>query len=672
MKMKLVRIGASNLKGATFSLNLKRATFVVGSNYEGKTTRLDAIRLLLVGFLPELGKKSDATFGLCSGRELRVEGTIEAEDGRKFEIWRRWYLKDDSIKSEKSLPPAFEENGLFETMLNADSWFGLTETERVDWVFRNVAIESDSPRAEILAEAMKAVLDGVEKKEIELVNEHSIENLFSFVDDAITEKEKDDGPLRTPDFLQAVLDAATDLGKTAKAHAAQMEKTVAGLAALRAADAAPADVSEIERKIRDANENLGRRREEKARIEAKTLTQGENRRRRTALERDLTGRPVLEARKEEFEAKVEEIKAKIAALPDLGGISLEDLRSEERDAIRALAKVEAEIGTLDASVKANEKEAAELDSKTVCAYCGASGEGWKALKSSGIGSALAGLRAKRPQLVEHKSRLNETVADLKRRSINAINALNERAALSDSLRSFSERLSGVNAQISLLAGKTGERDAIPADDPSLDDKLAEVNGAISLVTDEINRLDRERRSAVGRQDELRRLAQAEKERDQGRSEEKIAKTAANAFKAIKARFVEDAFRPILATANSFCGDLLPSPLAYNGEKASIGRWRDGLWVGHGTFSGLEQLQAFAGIQAAFAARAPVRVMVLDELLRAKNTRKIAAFDLLVAACKRAVESGLVDNFVGIIPGDPDEYLSLAGADEKDCQVVSVE
>ena len=75
--MKFTQITARNLQGLSFTLDLATIQFLVGANFAGKSARTDAIRLLLLGFLPELGKRPQSTFEICSGRELVVSGTFD-------------------------------------------------------------------------------------------------------------------------------------------------------------------------------------------------------------------------------------------------------------------------------------------------------------------------------------------------------------------------------------------------------------------------------------------------------------------------------------------------------------------------------------------------------------------------------------------------------------------
>ena len=107
------------------------------------------------------------------------------------------------------------------------------------------------------------------------------------------------------------------------------------------------------------------------------------------------------------------------------------------------------------------------------------------------------------------------------------------------------------------------------------------------------------------------------------------------------KMVEDAFRPLLTVANSFFGAILKSPLAYN--DGEIGTWREGVWVGHRTFSGTEKALCYSAIQMALAASSPVRVMIVDELgrLDAGNAEK------LLLAVGHAIKTNRIDQFIGI-------------------------
>ena len=67
--MKITRVEAENLKGRSFAYDLSPQVAIVGENFSGKTSIIDAIRLALIGYIPELGKLPSATWQLSSGEQ---------------------------------------------------------------------------------------------------------------------------------------------------------------------------------------------------------------------------------------------------------------------------------------------------------------------------------------------------------------------------------------------------------------------------------------------------------------------------------------------------------------------------------------------------------------------------------------------------------------------------
>ena len=105
--MKITRITVRNFKGRTGSLDLLSANFLIGSNWTGKTTWLDAVAVGILGFCPKenFGKTPGDTFRFASGRDMEI--AVDFDDGSR--IRRRWFLKGDSVRSEKELPPELVE-----------------------------------------------------------------------------------------------------------------------------------------------------------------------------------------------------------------------------------------------------------------------------------------------------------------------------------------------------------------------------------------------------------------------------------------------------------------------------------------------------------------------------------------------------------------------------------
>ena len=160
------------------------------------------------------------------------------------------------------------------------------------------------------------------------------------------------------------------------------------------------------------------------------------------------------------------------------------------------------------------------------------------------------------------------------------------------------------------------------------------------------------RATAARQADLQRLAQAEQARDSAKADQTFAGKLADTLRTIQSESVERAFRPMLEIANRFASGVIKTPLAYH--DGDIGTWRDGVWVTHKTMSGVEKLVTYAAIQAALASTAPVRLMILDEMLRAQGE----PLDHLMDAAAKAVENGMVDSFIGIVPGHAKDWQKL--------------
>ncbi len=691
--MKLVSISARNLKGLSFTLALSRMNVLIGSNFAGKTARTDAIRLLLLGYLPELGKLPRATFGLCSGRDLEVSGVFD--NGERMS--RRWYLKDDSVKSESVIPPSLEDVGdVVSVMLNAETYFGLSDRERVNYVFAHIPnLEAGSDRASIEQGIFGELFNREDLKEDAITE-------FKGEFRAAARELEDDSP---QSFLDWALGWASEQEKSRKTQTVVMTKTAQGLAYLRTQDTVREDeLPDVERKIREGNETVAALRDEKGRLSSDVDLMQKNRRRRQVLAAELEARPRLAAQRLELAKKLEALEQ--APLPAQNGgevahfeervgmlehaaarlegdvmatADLDALRMTDRDLTAKIASTAQELRGVDESLERNRTELRELAGKDRCAYCGATGVAWKTLKTEEINSALAGLTTKRGQLSEHLERLTEhgrqvtkdlaaakTAEGLFRGKSDELRVAREalasvertlqsqqtaaRRRRDDELKAARDAVAAVDKTISSTEGKAGELAAIPTEeDGTLETRLAEVGAKITSKLEVIAELENRRRAIVGRSHDLRRLAEAEKNRDKSKNAEEVAKAAAAAFRALQGRFVKDAFTPLLVAANRFFGEILKTPLAYNAGE--IGTWRDGVWVGHKTFSGAEKRLAYVAIQAALTERAPFRLMLLDEL----GTIHDSHIPAMTRAIISALIDGNLDQFVGIDLGRAKTY-----------------
>lgn len=664
---RLVSISARNLKGATFDLQLAPVTFIVGKNYVGKSARTDAIRLLLAGFLPELGKTNGATFGLSSGKILTVDGILASGVSPN----RTWSAQGDSVRRVDNVGDSFGDAALSEVMLNAESWFGLTETERVDWVFKNCNVASGFDRSKIEERVVNGEDPAPSRK------------IWAKILAAVAAEESD-GPLGINAFVSAALEAAGKVAKDAKVYAIQMDKTAAGLASLRASDVAPIDVAALESEIKAIEAEIEILRNQAAGASAKIEEEARYAQRRVVLTRETADKFKYEATLktlrdvvESFAATADKLKKELEAMPAHDPQLLLDRRAEDRLAAAEWAALRADLVQVVSAIAKNEGDKTSIDDQKTCPYCGASGEGWKALKLAEVNSTLAGLRSKRETLEEAVSRAASKVDEIGRRIKGIEEAVAARMVLMNKIqeadRSVAKAKSDVETSERFIAGfavKEGELSAIPAATPNLLENRQALIDALRDKQTKAGALGLDRRNALGRDHDKKRLAEAEKNRDDAKAEQIVATIVVDALKVVKAEMVAEAFKPLIEVANLFAGPLLKEPLVFNAEKSEIGSFISGVWVGHKTFSGVEKLIAYAAIQAAFASRAPVRVMILDELLRAEGD----VLAKLIAQCKMAVRSRMIDNFVGILPGSDSMALRAALVVDEDpafAQIVEV-
>ena len=655
--MRLTNITLRNFKGFSGTYQLAPMTLFLGPNFAGKSTVLDAVRLLLLGHLPELGKLASATFALASGREMGVAGTFD--DGSRIE--RRWFVKNDSVKTETVLPPAFEgasgQDALFAVMLDASTYFSLSDAERVAYVFANLPGVAESTTTEALLQRLGdklAINEAIDRKA-----------MAEYLAEIRVHLER---LQRTGIGKTALVDAMTEHAKTAasntKAKAAVMEKTAQGLAFLRTQDGDPTELPKLDAQARTLAAEVETLRQRHATLQAAAESARVQTRRREELVRVLHGSAEREKQLEQARAAAAKAAPAETTTTTTTTAELDRLVLEDRDGAHALKDTNRQIAEVDATLAKLAKEKQEVDLCAVCPYCGAAGAEWRNPRRTQIDSTAAGLQEKRAALVTHQRALEEHAINLSTR-IDRLRADVTRARGAESaLNAARAEVQRLEAAVALDVERRKQLQEIPSVDANATE-LAAAAQAMRDKQDALNAADQKRRALSGRANDLTRLAQAEKSRDEARAAEQVAKVAVTVTKELKAELVAEAFKPLLETANAFFGDVLRSRLEYN--DGEIGTWRGGLWVSHATFSGTEKAMTYAAIQAALTSMAVFRIMIVDELGRLDD-RNAALFIRGVAA---GVRHGVVDQFLGAGTGRAELYEQEAQAFEDELTVIAI-
>jgi hypothetical protein len=635
--MKLTKVRAWNIKGTSFELTLDEMTIFRGENMVNKTARLEAIALVLLGYVPAYGKEHSKTFGLCSGRELKVEG--EFDDGTQLR--RRWYAKGNSVRCEEELPPAFREANREQlaVMLDADVYLGLGPTARIDYVFANVPGLS----AELNPDAIDAMFQRA-LFTTEDLNSNSCNALVDrFRAFRVEQEAAPNFQAWNPQtYVDALVEFVTSDAKITKAHVGVFEKTVQGLAHLRTHDQPETDLAALDVEHRMLSLKLTALRDARALLAAQQEQARVSKRRRDDLTRELVSRSSLLATKGTQQNRLQQFEADLAAMPEvMTEKALLDLENEWRTADYAARDTQKDLLGVEDGLTRNANALREIEGMTKCPACGATGEGWKTLKRAEITSAIDGLKTKKTQLSAHLVEVKRAAAALQTRVTNEKNARGLRLGKEREVTSAKQAIASTEKSLAVLEEKQRQLDLMPSP-ADIQPQLDESDRMVAECSATLNLIEEKRRAHDGRKHELTRLAQSEQQRDESIVAEDVGKAAVKIVKELKATIVQRALAPVLQAANDFFHPaILPYPLTFvDGE---IGWMRDGVWVAHRYFSGIQKAMAYSAIQIALASMAPVKFLMLDELGIFSHKYLVKMLDCIAAAISR----GDLVQFVGV-------------------------
>jgi hypothetical protein len=122
---------------------------------------------------------------------------------------------------------------------------------------------------------------------------------------------------------------------------------------------------------------------------------------------------------------------------------------------------------------------------------------------------------------------------------------------------------------------------------------------------------------------------------------------------------ERAFAEVLKLSDDFTEGLLRSKLEF--RDGELGRTEDGGWVPHTSFSGTEQLLAYAGYSVALARTANFRLVVLDEMGRLSLGRR----QDVAIRMEELLAAGKIDQAIMIDATVPGTVRMIDGRDSLD-------
>lgn len=314
---RITTISGTNLKGRTFTTELDAVTVICGPNFAGKTTRLDALQLALGGSHPKLGKQNASLFRLSSGSVMAAH--VGLSDGKFVE--RRWTEKKGAVSMERV---GFELD-LNPVVLDAQAYFGMSERERLGFVFKLSGMDAGQDYGSALAAKVKGIR--LEQTTPE------IEKMLSGIADEIMQKWSAKGT-NGSEWLEGFAVYAADKKKAAAAAAKRMTGTVAGITELRAQMAAPQQ--DADRARDKAAQDYAQMVNERERVQSKLTEADALAAKRANIEQKLAGLRLSDAehdgkrkRKTELEKALANAREQVPAAESAVALARSELTAAE-------------------------------------------------------------------------------------------------------------------------------------------------------------------------------------------------------------------------------------------------------------------------------------------------------------------------------------------------------
>jgi exonuclease SbcC len=618
MKNHIKTISAQNLKGQTFIHELAPVTMFVGDNFAGKTSRIDAVFLALLGWLPGIAKKpGDIHADLSSAPRLQVAAKF-GQHG----VVRDWFESKGSIKysgtgDDIDYPPV---------ALVTSEFLSLSPNERVKFLFARAKLP-DEYTPEKLQLTITANVKNIKLDANTEATEASIQQLVDLI--------ADQDPLGSAqDYVTGLATAINERKKAAVAAVQRMEKTQQGMAAIAPDAQAEADA---EAAYKAAVESYSQARQAMTRVEA----DGDHLVQALSDAKQLAAGALLNEAEAQVElarlSKEKEKAAKACAVfPD--GKEIEDKISDASQELGRAAAAESQAlkETSAAEAKLNDLVS---DESPCCKTCGQS--------TKKIRDAL--LPVVKAELADAKEKY--TIAREKRRELDAkLSALMEdRKAFAAKLTKYKDeqfrfrKLSEQHAELQKQLANNKAASEAALETPSLEARLVSTRSDWRAKKSEVDRLGQEcehleqaYKELMAQRARCQQQEAARAELERCRAESDVAKEAVVLMNELQAKLVDAAVAPLIETANRACGKILPSSLVY--REGDIGFERNGRFYSHRSFSGTEKALAYAALSVALAQDAPLKLVIIDELGRLSRNNKKQLLTLLCGL----TEAGIID------------------------------
>lgn len=669
MTTRIKSISGQNFKGRTFTTPLATRTLIAGPNFSGKTTITEAIRLALLGKLPELGSRNSDAFDLASGGAMEVSIVLTDDQGQDLRFDRRFSMVRGAITQKgEDVPEEY-----LSPLLSAETWFGLTESQRVDFVFRNVQMPPDKTLDGIVASLEQITLAEEHTEAFETAKRKTIAGVKETL-----QRERAFEPENLPKALVRAEEELAEEATLWNRRAKDGDGAIRTLTELKLAeDQASAitltdlrnDADRIQGLLAAANQALGGL---TSQLKASTSSTECRRQIAAGLEE---GAPVLEGLPEAPEGEQQAIRMRSAILHanELLAKQPEETTTEARKTYEGLATKYAALDRdrLRAIADRDEQTTllADIDALKECPHCHSKTKGWKDVIRTTITTELQRCQAEAERLqtecdavdtackeafallrgIETRmaSReetlrnisLSQTIIDRYEAVVTKWKATVERIQHDNTSRkvNYDNRQKALREELARL-------ETVPA---PIDTELQAGRAEVQRLTADLATAREAIRKGEALQNDLKRAEEASQIALEAQARRDVIKVVRERLAITKGELVTAAFGELLRVANAIVGDLLTTPLAYDAGTNQVGRFGRTGFISHKTFSGTEKALTYVAIAAALSSKSKLRVLMLDEL--ARLTPEVQGF--LMGKLSSAISAGLIDQVIVIMPSD---------------------
>jgi DNA repair exonuclease SbcCD ATPase subunit len=493
--MYLSQIQATALKGRSFTHALQPLTLICGRNFTGKTSIIEAIRLAVLGHIPELGKTNAATWALASGNTMSVKSTFDNGDY----LSRVFRVVNGKIKEEPDSSMDEEDiDALVTASLNASEYFEQGPTDRIKYIAAKMKLPDTY--------TVEGILAGLPRTDEQ-------EQAWQIVTTRCEEKLRE---LGVADGLSLLVDSKGPLGieETAYAkEAKQCEGAVLILSELSLredecsahtlADLAD-QITHLEAQLGEANRASGR------------LTEAWMQYNRVVMQRNAL-QAALDKPSEDPTDQIEALKAEIEELrkgltADPRAMQQEGEELDKRLSIleKNSAVAEAEIHRLMGEQEELQKAITE-ETPAVCPTCGSSNKKIQAALRKGTQDAIAKNAEAVADLNRKWAKYQDETAPLLARKMELVNALGAASTIEREIAAKSRKLVGLQGY---KDPKPGIREQLAALAEQVEPApVAEVSARVQQLVTQLGEAKARHSKALALEQDLKRAREAKAKHD---------------------------------------------------------------------------------------------------------------------------------------------------------------